>query len=539
MLGVPNHRFPSARAHDFATVPRANIPRSSFNRSHSHKTAFDAGYLIPVMVDEILPGDTIKLGVNIFARLGTPLVPVMDNMYCDYFAFFVPNRLVWTNFVKFMGEQDNPSDSISYTVPQMPSTATTGYAVGSLYDYLGLPTGVATSYNHNALPTRCYNLIFNKWFRDENLQNSVVVDLDDGPDAPSDYVLLKRSKRFDYFTSCLPYPQKGNTTVAMPLGTDAPVLGIGKRTTVYPDANRTVYEADGTTTVYANAQLMGTAANDNEFYVRGTNATTGYPNIIVDLSAATGATINSLRQSIMLQQFLERDSRVGTRYTELVLSHFGVTNPDFRLQRPELILTGSTPVNIAPVPQTSSTDATSPQGFLSATGTLMASSGQATKSFTEHGWLMVLAMVRADLSYQQGLNRMWSRSTRYDYFWPEFAHLGEQAVLNKEIYCDGSANDSLTFGYIPRYDEYRHFPNRISGLLRSQAASTLDIWHLAHKFTSLPSLNATFITESADTNIDRVIATPTKPQFIADCYFKYIHTRPMPTYSVPGLGARL
>ncbi|WNK12868.1 MAG: major capsid protein [Microvirus sp.] len=509
--------------HQFSQVPKAEIPRSSFDRSHGHKTTFNAGYLIPVFMDEALPGDTFNLNMTGFGRLATPIFPIMDNMYLDTHFFAVPLRLVWDNWQKFNGEQIDPGDSTDFIIPQTVAPPVTGYAIGSLEDYMGLPTGVP-GMTHSALFQRAYNLIWNQWFRDQNLQDSVPVPRGDGPDLPANFTLLKRGKRHDYFTSCLPWPQKG-PGVTIPLGGVAPL----KTTAAGGVGNPLVFGTTG------DFRVMSLDAFGNPVY---SNGNAGPSNFFADLSQATAATINSLRQAFQIQRIYERDARGGTRYTELLKAHFGVTSPDARLQRPEYLGGGSTPINISPIPQTSGTPAAggytdTPQGNLAAMGTVLASRNGFTKSFTEHCILIGVMSVRADLTYQQGLNRMWSRKTRFDFYWPALSHIGEQAVLQKEIYTNGvPVDDEKVFGYQERFAEYRYKPSQITGVLRSSAPQSLDAWHLSQEFATPPVLDAAFIEENPP--IDRVVAVVDEPQFIFDSYFKLTCARPMPVYGVPG-----
>ena len=561
-------------SHLFSQIPRAEIQRSSFNRSHTYKTAMDSNYLVPFFVDEVLPGDTFNLKASLFGRLSTPAVPIMDNLYLDTFFFFVPTRLVWDNWQRFNGEQKNPDDSTDFLVPTVECDGTSG----SIYDYFGIPylegngADSGTKIEVNSLPFRAYNLIWNEWFRDENLQDSVDVPTGDGPDSDTDFELLKRGKRHDYFTSALPWPQKG-PGVELPLGQGemAPVVfgatygemaggpfATSSQLNVITDPYRHViappnstaftdkkfwYKADEnhhaavsrigytrtdgsdpsvTSHVYTTgiANIGGIVPFDDTGDISGTiynsygNSESFTSERITPLYAQvspTGAvTINSLRQAFQLQRLYERDARGGTRYTEILRSHFGVVSPDARLQRPEYLGGSSVRVTINPVEQTSATDAVTPQGNLAAYGIVSDRVNGFKKSFVEHGYIIGLVNLRADLNYQQGLNRLWSRQTRFDFYWPVLAHLGEQAILQKEIFATGYADaDETVFGYQERYSEYRYKPNLITGKMRSTDPNTLDVWHLAQKFENAPVLNDEFISENVP--IARALAVQNKP----------------------------
>ena len=498
-----NTRINSPSYKQFVEVPHADIQRSTFDRSFGHKTTFDAGELIPIYADEMLPGDTFSCNLTAFARLATPIHPTMDNAFMDTHFFSVPLRLIWDDFEEFMGEtktytasgssrlDETPDFTVAAPVAPTITAPGGGETEGSLADYLGVPTKQA-GLVFSALWHRAYTLIWNDWFRDENLQKQATLDTTSGTDSTA-YAVLNRGKRHDYFTSALPWPQKG-ADVTLPLGTSAPVLGIGSQDQTFEGTSQTVYETgqSGSTT-FAAKKSAWSADVDNRIYIEEDPNNAGFPGVYADLSDATAATINQLRLAFATQKFLERQARSGSRYIEVIKGHFNVTSPDARLQRPQYLGGGSSPVNISPVAQTSSTDSTSPQGNLSAIGTSVLSGHSFTYSATEHCILIGLVSVRTALTYQQGLNRMFSRSTIYDYYWPTLSTIGEQAVLNKEIYADGSATDDQVFGYQERYGEYRYKPSLVTGRFRSNATTSLETWHYAQEYSALPVLGQSWI----------------------------------------------
>jgi hypothetical protein len=530
----------------FAMIPQANIRRSVFDRSHVYKTTFNEGALIPYFVDEVIPGDTFTLNPVEFCRLATPVVPFMDNIYIESFFFFVPSRLVYDKWANLCGEQENPEDSTDYLVP---TVSLTGDMTNKLPDYMGIAcsNGTFKNISVNCLPFRSYWLIWNEWFRDENLQKSVKVSKGESntvlepmgqSTANPNYGLpsgvknwydpAPRGKRYDYFTGALPWPQKG-PAVDLPLGQFAPVVSDGdfifnNNAVSGSVATGGVYLSPTDRTHLAFNPTLGSVSGLPQSYKSG---------LKVDLSSATSITINSLRQAFMLQRYYEIDARGGTRYTEKLQAHFGVTNPDARLQRPEFLGSHSSMMNINPVTQTSSTDSTTPQGNLAAYGLNAQRYHAFTKSFSEFGYVIGLINVRADLTYQQGVNKMWLRSDVLDFYWPSFAHLGEQAIQNIEIYCQGNDDDKKIFGYQERYAEYRYKPSLITGQFRSTYKEPLDIWHLSQKFATLPTLSDEFIQDHPP--ISRVVAVPSYPHFLLDVKFNLKCIRPMPMYGIPGM----
>lgn len=527
----------------YSQVPHANVPRARFKRDYSLLTTMNEGDLVPIYCDEVLPADTAKINLNALMRMSTPLYPVMDNCYCDFYFFFIPSRLLWEHFENLMGQNDSTfwAEPTEYTTPKT-TAPSGGWNVGTLADYFGIPTGVA-NLQVNSLPFRAYAKVWNEWFRDENLQQPVTMSKTDATttgsntgtnltDAEAGGLPLKVCKYKDYFTSCLPSPQKGNA-VKLPLTGNAPI--VGKNVT------------DGENIEYSLRVVDGGNVRVSDFYINAPDIK--YPNgstrvqdesqnafLYADLGSIAATTINELRQAIAVQHILERDARTGTRYKEYLQGAWGVTSPDARLDRSEYIGGFRLPININQVIQTSATDTTSPQGNTAAFSMTTMSRNMATYSATEHGFILGLAAVRVDHSYQQGLSRMWTRSTRFSYYDPMLANLGEQAVLNQEIYAQGTAVDEEVFGYQEAWADYRYRTNMITGEMRSTYKQTLDAWHYADKYTKLPTLSSDWIKEGTE-NIDRTIAVQSENsrQFICNFYFDQTWTRAMPIYSLPGL----
>lgn len=568
------------RGHRFSDAPAMYMKRTKFDRSHVYKTTFDSGKLIPVFIDEVLPGDTTRMSVNYFARLATPIKPIMDNIYLDWFFFFVPNRLVWEHWQNFCFEQEDPDDSTDYVIPTVAATGNSGNAyIGSLWDYFGLPVNTSGNLSGiSALPFRGVYLIWNEWFRDENLQKSVKIQKGDinevlnsarsseqpswvftsGTSIVPGLACPPRGKRHDYFTSALPWTQKGpgvsiglagtasivdpspttgyllhsnnNQLAAVTATTEASSLG-GLRATSGSGSISFNYYGGSSTSV-----VGGFAGNTSAQITMSAQPASGFlaNDSYVDLDTSSMFTINSLRTAFQMQKFYERLARGGSRYTEVLRSFFGVVSPDARLQRPEFLGSFTKMINVNPIAQTSATDSTSPQGNLSAYGVTAARFHGFTKSFVEHGYVFGFVCARADLTYQQGINKMWLRSTVYDFYWPTFAHLGEQAVELRELYAQGSAADTTVFGYQERYAEYRYKPSQITGKFRSSVVNgSLDVWHLSQFFNNAPTLNEEFIIENPP--IERVIAVPSEPEFLLDIGFRYTTVRPMPMFGTPGL----
>lgn len=562
------------RGHRFSDAPAMYMKRTKFDRSHVYKTTFDSGKLIPVFVDEVLPGDTARMSVNYFARLATPVKPIMDNIYLDWFFFFVPNRLVWEHWQNFCFEQEDPDDSTDYVIPTVTATGNSDNAyVGSLWDYFGLPVNTSGNLSGiSALPFRGVYLIWNEWFRDENLQKSVKIQKGDTnevlnsarPSEQPSWVFTSdtnivpglacppRGKRHDYFTSALPWTQKGPGVSIGLAGTadlvdPSPVSGyfvqqqddsLGAAQLGREGGVHDVWTGNGTLTYQGgySVSIAGHSVNNS-----GLATVTAQPgsswlskSAYADLDSSSVFTINSLRTAFQMQKFYERLARGGSRYTEVLRSFFGVVSPDARLQRPEFLGSFTKMVNVNPIAQTSATDSTSPQGNLSAYGVTAAKFHGFTKSFVEHGYIFGFVCARADLTYQQGINKMWLRSTVYDFYWPTFAHLGEQAIELREIYAQGSEADTTVFGYQERYAEYRYKPSQITGKFRSSVVNgSLDKWHLSQFFNNAPTLNEEFIIENPP--IERIIAVPSEPEFLLDIGFRYTTVRPMPMFGTPGL----
>lgn len=541
----------------FSLAPHVDISRSRFDRSASLKTSFNAGDIVPFFLDEVLPGDTFSVDTSKVVRLQTLLTPMMDNVYLDTYYFFVPNRLIWNHWKEFCGENTESAwiPETVYTLPQITSPAGSGWSVGTIADYFGIPTGVP-NLSVNALPFRAYALIINEWFRDQNLQDPLVVPLDDSTVAgvnTGTFVtdVAKGGKPFiaakyhDYFTSCLPSPQKG-PDVLIPSATSGE----------FPVVTRSQTIDSSLITVPLHVQHLTTQANSNSpllFSSNGSqisnqgvettevtgsnNGTPVFNNLYAVSSGGLGASINQLRLAFQIQKYYEQLARGGSRYTEVVRSFFGVVSPDARLQRPEYLGGNRVPINVNQIVQQSGTEANStPQGTVVGQSLTTDSHSDFTKSFTEHGYVIGLMVARYDHTYQQGLSRMWSRKDKLDFYWPVFANIGEQPVKNKEIYAQGNAKDDEVFGYQEAWADYRYKPNQVTGEMRSAYTQSLDVWHLADDYDTLPSLSDSWIREDK-ANLDRVlaVASSVSNQFFADIYVKNYVTRPMPMYSVPGL----
>ena len=536
--------------YNFAQNPQVGVSRSRFQRNSDSKATFNTGDLIPVYLDEVLPGDTHQVDVACVMRMATPIFPVMDNAYCDFYFFFVPNRLLWEHWKEFMGENKETAwaPKTEYSVPQVTAPAG-GWEEGTLADYLGLPTKVE-GISVSALPGRAYGLIYNEWFRNQNVTQPTLVEVTDATttgkndgSATNDSAItlakpLKAAKVFDYYTGALPEPQKGEP-ITIPLTGNAPVLPYKSdlKTLERADIYFRAYNAPGGTSTYSQGGFT-TIDNKKVYDITGpddrntNNIIQQY--LLADLSQVTAATINQLRQAFQIQKLLEKDARGGTRYREVLREHFGVISPDSRMQIPEYLGGYRLPINVSQVIQTSSSDDTSPLGNTAALSVTTMNKPMFTKSFTEHGFIMGLAVVRTDQTYQQGIERMWSRKGRYDYYWPVLANIGEQAILNKEIYAQGNTKDEEAFGYQEAWADYRYKPSKVTGLFRSNATQSLDAWHYAQDYNALPTLSTAWM-EQTDAEMKRTLAVQSQPDFIADFYFMNKTTRCMPVYSIPGL----
>lgn len=533
--------------YNFAQNPQVGVSRSRFQRNSDNKTTFNTGDLIPVYLDEVLPGDTHQVDAACVIRMATPIFPVMDNAFCDFYFFFVPNRLLWEHWKEFMGENKETAwtPKTEYSVPQVTAPAG-GWEEGTLADYLGLPTKVE-GISVSALPGRAYGLIYNEWFRNQNVTQPTLVEVTDATttgkndgSATNDSAItlakpLKAAKVFDYYTGALPEPQKGEP-ITLPMNGNAAIKPYDLET----DKELGWFGTDRNHPV-SNLNFNSPKSDENLNYTKDLTATTrgtsgGEKTVALraDLSSVTAATINQLRQAFQIQKLLEKDARGGTRYREVLREHFGVISPDSRMQIPEYLGGYRLPINISQVIQTSSTDSTSPQGNTAALSVTTMNKPMFTKSFTEHGFIMGLAVVRTDQTYQQGIERMWSRKGRYDYYWPVLANIGEQAVLNKEIYAQGNTKDEEAFGYQEAWADYRYKPSKVTGLFRSNATQSLDAWHYAQDYDALPTLSTAWM-EQTDTEMKRTLAVQSQPDFIADFYFMNKTTRCMPVYSIPGL----